>query len=99
MHPTWVINGNTKKSAPYRLCPQKRTCVSALSMSALCHKRTSVFCPESEQVPQGSHSKSQGKLRRAEYRASFSSIEHRAVFKALRQPGSARTSQGQILVM
>jgi hypothetical protein len=34
-------SGHTDKSAPCPLCPQKRTFVSALSMSAWCHKRAS----------------------------------------------------------
>ena len=34
--PLWVISGHTDKSAPCPLCPEKRTFVRGLSMSALC---------------------------------------------------------------
>ena len=38
--PFWVISGHRPIDQGCPLCPRKRTCSAARSMSALCHKRT-----------------------------------------------------------
>jgi hypothetical protein len=37
--PLWVISGHRRADQRCPLCPQKRTFVSAMSMSALCQRR------------------------------------------------------------